>query len=264
MTPRSTRLIPGAAAAALACIAAAATPALANSPASAASRPAATTASCPLPVFGPGSTYHPVINPADFGPNVTNRWFPLAGGTTYVYTGTKDGKPALDVYAVSKRTKVIDGVVTRIVNDRLYLNNTLSERTTDYYAQDKCGNVWYFGENTAVLDASGHVVDTSGSFRAGVNGAQPGVYMQTTPQIGRRFRQEWSKGQAEDQFKALSTSASVTVTYGTFHNALRTAETTALEPGVLDNKYYVKGVGEVLEVTVKGPLERLQLVNVLR
>lgn len=264
MTPRSARLIPGMAAAALVCIAAAAAPALADSPASATSRPAARAARCPLPIYGPGSTYHPVIKPENFGPNVTNPRFPLAGGTTYVYTGTKDGKKALDVFAVSRRTTVIDGVVTRIVNDRLYLNDTLSERTTDYYAQDKCGNVWYFGEDTAVLDSNGHVVDTSGSFRAGVNGAQPGVFMQATPQIGRWFRQEWSEGHAEDQSKAISTSAPVTVSYGAFHNALRTAETTALEPGVLDNKYYVTGVGQVLEVTVKGPFEKLQLVDVLR
>ena len=263
MTPRSTRLIPGAAAAALACIAAAATPALANSPASAASRPAATTVSCPLPVFGPGSTYHPVINPADFGPNVTNRWFPLAGGTTYVYTGTKDGKPALDVYAVSKRTKVIDGVVTRIVNDRLYLNNTLSERTTDYYAQDKCGNVWYFGEDTAVLGKHGRVVDRSGSFLAGVDGAQPGVFMQAQPELHTRFRQEWFRGQAEDTFATVDMSTSVSVPYGSFQHALRTEEKTALEPRVLDNKYYVKGVGEVVERSVKGPRELLRLVDVV-
>jgi hypothetical protein len=97
-----------------------------------------------------------------------------------------------------------------------------------------------------------------------VNGAQPGVYLQARPQIGRWFRQEWSQGQAEDRFRALSTSASVTVRYGSFHHALRTEERTDLEPGVVDNKYYVRGLGVVKELAVRGGTEILQLVDVLR
>jgi hypothetical protein len=218
---------------------------------------------CPLPIFGPGASYHPKIRPGDFSPRVTNPYFPLRPGRTYVYAGTKDGKAAIDAFAPSKHTKVIDGVRTREVNDRLYLNGVLEERTTDYYAQDRCGNVWYFGEDTATLDKNGQVLSTDGSFRAGVDSAQPGVYMQAHPQLGRLFRQEWSPGNAEDQFKALSKNASITVPYGAFRHTLRTQETTALEPGVVDNKYYVKGLGQVEEVAVKGPLEKLVLVDVL-
>lgn len=220
-------------------------------------------AQCALPVFGPGADYHPTIHPLNFGPDVTNRYFPLDPGRTYVYAGTKDGKKAINVFAPSRTTRVIDGVRTRVVNDRLYLNGVLEERTSDYYAQDRCGNVWYFGEDTATLDEAGHVVSTGGSFRAGVHGAQPGVYVQAQPQLGRKFRQEWSPGNAEDQFKALTKNASIAVPYGTFHHALRTQETTALEPAVVDNKYYVAGLGQVEEVAVKGPLEKLVLVDVL-
>jgi hypothetical protein len=143
-------------------------------------------------------------------------------------------------------TKVVAGVRTRVVEDRLYLNNVLHERTSDYYAQDRCGNVWYFGEDTAELDSRGRVVSTEGSFHAGVKGAQPGVFMQAQPQLGRKFRQEWYRGHAEDVFWVLNRRASVTVPFGTFRSALRTAETTALEPAVLDNKYYVKGIGQWL------------------
>jgi hypothetical protein len=218
---------------------------------------------CALPVFGPGVNYHPTIRPSNFSPNVTNRYFPLRPGKTYVYAGTKDGKTAIDVFAPSRRTRVIDGVRTRVVNDRLLLNGVLEERTSDYYAQDRCGDVWYFGEDTATLDTSGHVVSREGSFHAGMKGAQPGVFMQAHPQLGRLFRQEWSRGNAEDQFKAIAKNASVNVPAGTFHHALRTEETTALEPGVVDNKLYVKGVGEVVEVAVKGPVEKLVLVDVL-
>ncbi|HKE99791.1 MAG TPA: hypothetical protein VKG45_12760 [Actinomycetes bacterium] len=219
--------------------------------------------SCPLPRFGPGRNYHPHINPASFTPNVTNKLFPLTPGKTLVYTGTKDGKKALNLVATTARTRKIDGVTTRVVEDRLYLNNVLEERTSDYYAQDRCGNVWYFGEDTAELDRHGKIVSTEGSFHAGVDGAQPGVFMQAHPQVGRRFRQEWYRGHAEDVFKVIRRSAPVTVPFGSFRHALRTAETTALEPGVLDNKYYVRGIGEVAEVSVKGPREALRLVEII-
>jgi hypothetical protein len=219
--------------------------------------------SCPLPKFGPGGSYHPQIRPASFRPHVDNPYFPLKLGRTLVYTGTKDGKKALNIVYTSSRTRVVDGVTTRVVEDRLYLDNVLEERTSDYYAQDRCGNVWYFGEDTATLDRHGNVISTEGSFHAGVRGAEAGVYMQAHPQVGRKFRQEWLRGDAEDVFKVVDLSASVTVPYGTFRNALRTAETTALEPGVLDNKYFVKGIGQVEELSVQGPRERLELVEII-
>jgi hypothetical protein len=224
---------------------------------------AAAGSSCPLPRFGPGVSYHPRIDPADFSPHVTNELFPLTPGKILVSTGIKDGRPALDLFAPSRRTRVIDGVRTRVVEDRGYLDNVLAERTSDYYAQDRCGNVWYFGEDTATLDRHGRVVDTEGSWHAGVDGAQPGVFMQAHPQLGRRFRREWYQGQAEDVVKVIDRSAAVTVPYGRFQHALRTAEWTALEPEVLDNKFYVAGIGQVAEVSVKGPREGLRLVEII-
>jgi hypothetical protein len=218
---------------------------------------------CRLPVFGPGSQYHPRIRPKDFSPHVTNGWFPLKVGRTLVSTGIKDGQKALNMFVTTPRTKMVDGVRTRVVEDRLYLNNVLHERTSDYYAQDRCGNVWYFGEDTAELDSRGRVISTEGSFHAGVNGAQPGVFMQAHPQVGRKFRQEWSPGHAEDVFWVVGRNASVTVPFGTFRHALRTAETTALEPDVLDSKYYVRGIGQVAELSVKGPQESLRLVEII-
>ena len=218
---------------------------------------------CPLPVFGPGAQYHPRIDPKRFSPRVDNPLFPLVVGRTMVYTGVKDGKKALDLVQATARTKVIDGVRTRVVEDRLYLNNVLQERTSDYYAQDRCGNVWYFGEDTAELDRHGKVVSTEGTWHAGVDGAQPGVVMQAHPQLGRRFRQEWYQGHAEDVFRVVSRSSRITVPYGSFRHVLRTEETNALEPDVLDNKYYVEGIGEVAELSVKGPREALRLVEII-
>jgi hypothetical protein len=218
---------------------------------------------CPLPLFGPGSAYHPHIERATFTAHVTNPYFPLRVGRTYVYAGTKDGEPAIDIVTPSRNTRVVDGVETRVVEDRLFLSGVLHERTADYYAQDKCGNVWYFGEDTAELDEHGRVVDTSGSFHAGVDGAQPGVFMERAPELGRRFRQEWYQGEAEDTFEAIDLSTRVAVPYGAFDHALKTEETTALEPGVVDHKLYVAGIGEVVEKSVQGATEQLVLVDVL-
>ena len=192
---------------------------------------AATPSSCPLPRFGPGRDYHPRIEPSRFGPHIDNPWFPLRPGTTFVYGGSEDGNVLVDVVTASHRTKVIDGVRTRVVNDRLLTNGVLSERTTDYYAQDGCGNVWYFGEDTAELDEHGRVTSTDGTWHAGIHGAQPGVFMQRHPKLGRAFRQEWSAGVAEDQFRVAAKHVTVRVPYGAYHDALRTYETTAPRAG---------------------------------
>src|SRR5690349_16556515 len=119
-----------------------------------------------------------------FSARVDNEWFPLRPGTRYVYIGEKDGKPSRDVVTVTHLTKSIDGVPCVVVHDRLYLRGRLGERTTDWYSQDSRGNVWYFGENTAVLDAHGHVTRTEGTWTAGINGARPGIYIPAHPPAG--------------------------------------------------------------------------------
>jgi hypothetical protein len=226
--------------------------------------PAMAAKHCPLPRFGPGKDYRPTIHPADFSPNITNKWSPFPVGTTFVYSGVDSGDHIVDIVTPSHRTKVLDGVRARVINDRVLVHGRVSERTSDYYAQDKCGNVWYFGEDTAELNQHGKVTTRQGSFHAGVKGAEPGVYMQAHPQVGRKFRQEWYRGHAEDQFKAIQKHQAHKTPYASFKNLLRTRETDGLEPGIVDNKYFAPGIGSVVELTVKGATERLHLVDVLR
>ncbi len=199
-----------------------------------------------------------------FTARVDNPWFPLRPGTVSVYTGMKDGRRARDVVTVTRRVTKIDRAPCVVVKDRLYLNGKLQERTTDWYSQDSRGNVWYFGESTAELDAHGRVTSTEGTWRAGRDGAQPGIYMPARPVPGRTGRQEFYKGHAEDHFEVLSLHASVRVPYTSSSNALLTKEWTPLEPRVLDHKLYLRGIGTVLEQTVKGGDERLELVSVGR
>ena len=123
-----------------------------------------------------------------FGHNsnlVTNSWFPLARGSVYVYDGQKDGKAARDVMTVTPKVKTITGIRAAVIHDRLFLNGRLGERTTDWYAQDKQGTVWYLGEKTAELNAHGKVTSTEGSFLNGRDGASGGIFMPAHPAVGQ-------------------------------------------------------------------------------
>jgi len=192
---------------------------------------------------------------APFSANVDNPWFPLKSGTSYRYAGVKDGQRSRDVVTVTSRVRTIAGVPCVTVDDRLYLRGRLRERTTDSYSQDARGNVWYFGEQTAELDAHGRVTSTEGTWRAGVDGAKPGIYMPARPRLGQSGRQEYYKGHAEDHFRVIGVLGK---------NAVLTEEWTPLEPGALDHKLYVRGVGTVLEHTERGGDEHAELLSITR
>lgn len=191
---------------------------------------------------------------------VDNPWFPLKPGTRWVYRGSEDGDRTRDVMIATYRTRVIDGVVCRVVSDRVWTNGRLSERTRDFYAQTKAGTVWYFGERTATLDRHGHVTSREGSFTSGVDGAEAGVFMTPDPRPGPSYFQEYYPGHAMDVFTVVRRGAHVSVPLLSSDHALLTKETSPLEPGVVDHKYYVRDIGDVRELTVKGGNERLHLV----
>jgi hypothetical protein len=193
---------------------------------------------------------------------VTNPYFPLRPGTRFIYHGRKDGQPAVDIFDVTYQKKTIQGVVCRVVKDRLFLGGLLRERTSDWYAQATWGAVWYFGEQTAELDRHGHVVSREGSWMAGRHGARAGVYMTAHPRVGQTREQEHYRGHAEDHFMVLDLGATVSVPLLRSDHALLTKEWTPLEPGVVDHKYYVRDVGMVREASVKGPVEIGDLYSV--
>jgi hypothetical protein len=193
---------------------------------------------------------------------VDNPWFPLRPGNRLVSIGTEAGNHLRDVVFTTYSTAVIDGVTCRAVRDRLFQNSILREITTDWYAQTRRGTVWYFGERTAELDRHGHVVSREGSFRSGRNGAEAGVFMPAHPRVGQSFRQENYPGHAEDRFTIRDLSTDIAVPVIASHHAMLTRETSPLEPGVVDHKYYLRDVGTVREVTVKGGSESLRLVSI--
>ena len=206
-------------------------------------------------------TYAPVLDPANFVAVIDNPYLPFPVGRTWVYTGTKDGQTQTDTVTVTADAKVILGITATVVSDVATHDATVLERTFDWYAQDQQGNVWYLGEDTTAFLANGKT-DTSGSWEAGVHGAQPGIVMEAHPQIPDAYRQEYLVGQAEDTAWVVQLGGTITVPYGKLRDTLTTLEATRLEPGLYDQKVYARGVGLVLEQALTGPTENAQLVSI--
>ena len=182
--------------------------------------------------------YAPHVNPADFTTTIDNEYFPMKPGTTFVY----EGGAQRGEMTVTSDTKKVMGVQCVVVDHREWEGGKLIERTYDWFAQDKKGTVWYFGEDTKEYE-NGKVMSTKGSWEAGVDGAKPGIIMPADPKVGQSYRQEYYPGEAMDMAEVLSLNASVTVPYGSFDRALETREWTPLQPGFSEKKYYVRGVG---------------------
>lgn len=200
-----------------------------------------------------------VVNPANFVEGVDNPYFPLTPGRMMAYEATTpDGLERSENY-VTFQTEVVAGVVCVVVLAREWLDGELIEETFDFYAQDKDGNVWYFGEDTKEIEL-GVVVSTDGSWRAGVGGARPGIIMLGDPQVGLVYAQENAPGIAEDRGEVVSINESVSIPgFGMFTNCVKIRETNPLDPGVEEFKYYAPGVGLVL---VEEPGFDVELVEI--
>lgn len=205
----------------------------------------------------------PNFDPNNFVRVVDNPLFPLRPGTRFVFEGEEDGETETNITIVTYDRKTILGVSAIVVLDRVFVEGELKEKTFDWYAQDKQGNVWYLGENTKEYE-DGKVVSTEGSWKAGRDGAQPGIIMLAHPRVGDSYRQEFFVGEAEDQARVVARNIDQRVPYGSFDNCVRTVEFTRLEPGVKEAKIYCPGVGFVRAHGVDGPAVRLVLTDITR
>src|SRR4051794_31921602 len=203
------------------------------------------------------------VDPADFVSEVTNPFFPLKPGTTYHWRGTVDGKPVREEFHVTRQKETILGIATTVVHDRSWVAGKLEEDTTDWFAQDKQGNVRYFGEASKGLDSKGRLTNTAGSWQAGTGGAPVGMFMPKRPVLDQTYRQEQVPGEANDQYTISSLTAWVRVPAVSTSKAIRTEERNPQEPKVLIEKHYVRGLGLVREATLRGDeSELLELVRV--
>jgi hypothetical protein len=204
----------------------------------------------------------PVLPPAkDFVGKIDNLYFPLTPGTVLTYRGRQDGQPREVTITVTHDTKTILGIRAVVVFDEVRLAGQPEERTFDWYAQDKQGNVWYLGEDSFDF-VNGTWVKSGGSWLAGVDGAKAGMIMKGHREVGDIYRQEYFAGHAEDMAQILDTNASLKIPFGSFDHMLVTKEWTPLKPDVVENKYYARGIGEVRNLMVKGGVEEMNLVSV--
>ena len=218
----------------------------------------ATSATQLAPTHG---AYSPTIRPADFVGTIDNPYWPLKPGTGFHYKGVRGTTPQRDDEVVTHRTKRILGIPSTVVKDTVSDPSGPVERTDDYYAQDKQGNVWYMGE-LSLEKQHGKFVKASDSWLSGVNGGKPGIIMPGDPKPGDLYRQEYyPPGKALDEARVLSLNGSVTVPNGSYSHVLVTSEYSPLEPQT-EQKYYVHGLGEASEKVVKGHHEEFKLVSI--
>lgn len=197
------------------------------------------------------------LDPKNFTTKIDNPYWPMVPGTRWTYRETdQEGAEQRVVVTVTitvtnQTKKIANGVTARVVRDTVTEDGKLIEDTFDWYARDEQGSIWYLGENTAEFENS-KLKTKSGSFEAGVDGALPGIIMPANPQDGMQYRQEYYKGEAEDNGEVLSTQEMAEVPYGQFDNALLTKDTITIEPKVLEYKLYAKDIGPVLILGVSG------------
>jgi hypothetical protein len=209
------------------------------------------------PIHG---TYSPKIDPANFVTAIDNRYFPLKPGTGFHFKGVRGKTPQTDDMVVTRQTKKILGIRSTVVRDTVSEHGKPVERTFDWYAQDRQGNVWYMGEDSFELQ-HGRFAKASDSWESGVKGAKPGIIMPADPRPGDQYRQEYyPPGQALDEARVVGTG-SVKAPFTASRHALITSERSPLEPQT-EKKYYVPGIGEVAERVVKGHHEEFELVSV--
>ena len=224
---------------------------------------ATVSAECPLP----RGSEKVDLDPRDFSTRIDNPWWPMRPGARWIYRETDpEGTKQRVVVTVTKKTKrIANGITARVVHDVVTEDGEPVEVTDDWYAQDRCGSIWYLGEATREYE-NGKVVSTEGSFEAGVDGAEPGVIMPAKPRPGLEYRQEQYTGHAEDRASVLSLREQVEVPFGHFKpgRVLMTRDLNPLEPKILEFKFYARGIGPVLAVGVSGGADREELVRYSR
>jgi hypothetical protein len=208
------------------------------------------------------SPYDPVLNPRDFVSWVNNRYFRLRPGTVFTYEKrTLAGTERSEIEVTREKRRVM-GVLTTVVRHTTWLNGQLKEETRDWYAQDRRGNVWYFGEAVDNYE-NGRLMDHRGSWEAGVNGAKPGIVMLNNPVVGLAYRQEFYKGEAEDMGSVVALDKTVTVSSGTYRGCVQTRDWSPIDRTEKEYKYYCPQIGFLaLEEAAPHGGESGQLISV--
>ena len=181
--------------------------------------------------------------------------FPLERVRQMLFKGREDDvRIRVESRVRDKRVRVA-GVRTTAVDVEERENGVLVERSTDYFAQDRRGNVWYFGERVNNIE-NGRVVDHDGQWIAGRKGARRGLFLPAAPQIGQTFRQTRAPGVSKDRSTVVSLDAKLSTAAGRFTGCLKTRDTDlASRRSRAEHKYYCPDVGLVRERQADGTVD---------
>ena len=155
------------------------------------------------------------------------------------------GAPVRVVITSLPDTENVAGVTTRVIEEREWEDGELVEVSHNFFAQTTDGTLCYLGEDVDEYEA-GEIVSHSGAWRAGVNGALPGILMPANPRVGQTFKQEVAVGIAEDEAVLVAANETVTVGLGTFTDTIRFEESTPLDSAT-SHKTYARGVGLLID-----------------
>lgn len=208
------------------------------------------------------------VDPANVDPslfltstNINNKYFSLPVGRKLIYEGdTEDGLERVEI-TISGDIKEILGVKTLVYLDKVWLDNELVEETKDYLAQDIYGNVWYFGEDVNNYEDN-RLLDHEGAWLAGVDGAQPGIWIKAAHVVGDSYRQEYYKGKAEDMRDVSTTGEPVQIAIGSYKDCVKMYDWTPLEPDAKEFKHYCSEVGAMVLETKPDTGESLKLTGI--
>jgi len=181
-----------------------------------------------------------------------NPYFNLNPGSYWVLVGEEDGEEIRVEITVLDATEVIDLqdegiglVVTRVVEEREWVDDELAEVSRNFFARCQETNaVYYFGEDVDIYE-DGQIVSHEGAWRAGEDGAMPGLIMPGTFLLGARYYQERAPGVAMDRAKNKRMGVEKETPAGEFSGCVKVVETDRLEPDDKDIKVYCPGVGLV-------------------
>lgn len=197
-----------------------------------------------------GDKYQKNFPPEPFKNTGSNPHFILEPGYVLKLEGIDEGQQVLLTITVTDEIEVVDGVETRVVEERESKDGTLFEISRNFFVLGQQTNTaYYFGEDAQFFD--GRPNPTEGSWRSGVDGAKYGQQMPAKAREGQRYFQEVAPGVALDRAEHLTLKADVKTPAGDFRNVLKVRETTPLEPKVEEFKFHAEGVGLIKD----GPLK---------
>ena len=188
-----------------------------------------------------------LVDASELATTGSNPYFILEPGFQAVFEG---GSERL-VITVLDDIKRVDGVDTRVVEERETKDGHLVEVSRNYFALSRRTNaVFYFGEDVDMYEKD-KIVSHEGAWLSGAGGAKFGLMMPGTILLGARYYQEIAPKIAMDRAEIVSMTDTVKTPAGEFRGCIRMEETTPLEPGVREAKYYARGIGLVQDGDLK-------------